>query len=159
MGIHIANSNNEWLHTLRTCSSNSFKSEVKRVYIYICATISAIWQKRNSRIFKGKNIPHQLVMVRILDDTKNYMLIMAKEVPDCISLRVLLHRLGIDANFKIKTSITCQWLKPELGIVKVNIDGSVSAHNNGFGGNARDSEGKVIFAYSGYDKSMSIRVQ
>ncbi|KAF9607083.1 hypothetical protein IFM89_031587 [Coptis chinensis] len=87
---------------------------------------------------------------------KNYVLRVVKDVPDCISTRVMLHRLGIDATFKTRQQTLCQGLKPGSGVAKVNCGGSVSALDFGFGGTIRDHEGKVLFVYCGNDKGRSI---
>ncbi|KAF9597071.1 hypothetical protein IFM89_015262 [Coptis chinensis] len=125
MGNIISNSNGEWLQILQTCKSNSAESEVWRADI--CATVSAIWQERNMKLFERKSRPPQLVMVKLLEDMKNYILSFVKQVPDCMSTRILFDRLGICIGYKAKLLILCKWLCPENGKVKLNTDGAVNA--------------------------------
>ncbi|KAF9608035.1 hypothetical protein IFM89_005185 [Coptis chinensis] len=50
---------------------------------------------------------------------------------------------------QLKPPILCQWIKPVIGTVKVNTDGSVSATGVGYGGTARAHLGEVVFAFCG----------
>ncbi|KAF9614801.1 hypothetical protein IFM89_020655 [Coptis chinensis] len=60
MSFRVADSNNEWHSILQTSRKSSMEGDIRGAYI--CATVSAIWAERNTRIFQKKYRPPQLVM-------------------------------------------------------------------------------------------------
>ncbi|KAF9612921.1 hypothetical protein IFM89_004337 [Coptis chinensis] len=60
---------------------------------------------------------------------------------------------------KGRTLTNCTWMKPDGDVLKLNLDGSVTNDNTGFGGTLRDSNGEVRLAYTGSNGPRSVLFQ
>ncbi|KAF9625163.1 hypothetical protein IFM89_019869 [Coptis chinensis] len=63
--------------------------------------------------------------------------------------KTLLETLDITVNYKNNGAKQCSWLEPREGMVKLNLDGSLTDALASIGGIIRDSKGDVALAYTG----------
>ena len=91
-----------------------------------------IWGERNSWVFNNKSTPHNLLLARVARLAEEYGEYSAKIYKAC--------RTSVSAS-------PSHWLAPPVGVVKLNVDASLSTDGwVGLGVVARTSNGEILFA-------------
>lgn len=102
-----------------------------------------IWRARNLKIFEGKNSTTETLFQLILYDvrvrivTNNYTM---EESPNRLLME---ERWGISIEVGKRRTIRTKWIKPLIGVVKLNTDGSLS-NTAKWGAAVRDHEGGIL---------------
>ncbi|MBA0729763.1 hypothetical protein Golax_020366, partial [Gossypium laxum] len=99
----------------------------KKAFEDFTTTLSNIWNYRNNVIFRGKEEDAHVIWERgckLNDDFHIHNFSIWPILPQALR--------------------TCKWEKPQVGVIKVNVDASVNANRTGLGIIVRDSDGFVL---------------
>ncbi|XP_077232004.1 uncharacterized protein LOC143865684 [Tasmannia lanceolata] len=102
------------------------------------AAIYCIWQERNSRLHGGTPTHKRDILHLIIDKIQSrirFLHLHDNHSPR--SLQVALH-FNIPIHLKPDLIRTCSWIKPPVGVAKINTDASLSVNGASLGGLIRD---------------------
>ncbi|KAF5186432.1 Ribonuclease h domain [Thalictrum thalictroides] len=137
---------NEWMWIFRFFKGNSLRKSVCKVAL--AATIYHLWTERNHRVFRDKMRPPSETIRCIIRDVRLRFKGLQLRLDDNDDNRHASMVMQVHVTFRDKGSTQCSWLKPPLGWIALNSDGSLTDNGRKIGGLLKDEDGNVMLAYN-----------
>ncbi|PIA60058.1 hypothetical protein AQUCO_00400735v1 [Aquilegia coerulea] len=146
----------EWRWIFNKCNKHVQSTEIFKAML--SATLYWLWEERNNRRF-GNDYNYKTeeqLTSELKEDVLLNLQSKVKKLKDLRENRTIVAKIGLKVEFETVQPISCSWIPPKQGFVKLNTDGSLKKTRAGYGGLLRSNEGRVIECFTAQCKCKSV---